>query len=71
MKITILPEKCIACGLCHLYADQIFDYDDDGIVKFYNSNETQLDFENQEKELKNAIKNCPTRAIVNTEKPSK
>ena len=30
MKVSLIPEKCIACGLCQTYSP-IFDYDDEGI----------------------------------------
>ncbi|MDR0299372.1 MAG: ferredoxin [Streptococcaceae bacterium] len=66
MKITLIPEKCIACGLCHLYAATTFDYDDNGIVKFYNSDKSSQFFENpetQEGQIK-AIKHCPTGALL-------
>ena len=33
MKITLIPERCIACGLCQTYSD-LFDYHDNGIVRF-------------------------------------
>ncbi|HEK9157643.1 TPA: ferredoxin, partial [Streptococcus equi subsp. equi] len=36
MKVSILPEKCIACGLCQTYS-ALFDYHDDGIVKLAQS----------------------------------
>ena len=29
MKITLIPERCIACGLCQTYSD-LFDYHDNG-----------------------------------------
>ena len=32
MQSRLVPEKCIACGLCQVYAPNIFDYDDHGIV---------------------------------------
>ncbi|HHD9397464.1 TPA: ferredoxin, partial [Streptococcus pneumoniae] len=32
MKITLIPERCIACGLCQTYSD-LFDYHDNGIVR--------------------------------------
>ncbi|MBB5888736.1 ferredoxin [Lactovum miscens] len=72
MKITLIPEKCIACGLCHQYASNIFDYDDAGIVKFFAENELIKQFgdfsdnasiEEQEK-LVQAVKHCPTGAII-------
>ncbi|MBN2904598.1 MAG: ferredoxin, partial [Enterococcus sp.] len=33
-RCKIIPERCIACGLCAIYAPEIFDYDEDGIVLF-------------------------------------
>ena len=36
MQSRLVPEKCIACGLCQVYAPNIFDYDDHGIVLFRN-----------------------------------
>ena len=36
MKITLIPERCIACGLCQTYSD-LFDYHDNGIVRFYDN----------------------------------
>ncbi|GAB2024290.1 ferredoxin [Lactovum odontotermitis] len=70
MKIKIFPEKCIACGLCHLYAPEVFDYDDAGIVRFYedkceNENEAATEhFGKQDENLSKAIKHCPTGAIA-------
>ncbi|MBS4823251.1 MAG: ferredoxin, partial [Streptococcus salivarius] len=29
MKVSLIPEKCIACGLCQTYSP-VFDYDDEG-----------------------------------------
>ena len=34
MLCKIIPEKCIACGLCQLKAPDVFDYDLDGLVLF-------------------------------------
>lgn len=64
MKVTInlIPEQCIACGLCHLYAKEIFDYHDNGIVKFYNSSNLTEEFPKSD-ELTKAVKSCPTRAL--------
>ena len=33
MKVTLIPDRCIACGLCQTYSE-LFDYHDSGIVKF-------------------------------------
>lgn len=65
MKIKIIPEKCIACGLCHSYAPNVFDYYDDGIVKFYDTTLDNLDVSNNnENQVNQSIKDCPTHAII-------
>lgn len=63
MKVNIIPEKCIACGLCHIHAPELFDYYDNGIVKFYDTQETELDVPESEGTIK-AVKNCPTGALI-------
>ena len=63
MKIKIIPEKCIACGLCHSYAPSVFDYHDNGIIKFYDNNSDLEEIFSNESETLKAIKECPTRAI--------
>ncbi|MBJ8325334.1 ferredoxin [Streptococcus pacificus] len=62
MKVTIIPEKCIACGLCQTYSD-VFDYYDNGIVKFSNSEELTQEVPNSDKTLL-AVKSCPTKALT-------
>ena len=63
MKIRLIPERCIACGLCQTYSE-LFDYHDNGIVRFFD------DPEQLEKEIPGsddaleAVKNCPTRALI-------
>ncbi|MBF8970885.1 MULTISPECIES: ferredoxin [unclassified Streptococcus] len=61
MKVTLIPERCIACGLCQTYSD-VFDYHDNGIVKFYQTDELSLDLDS-DPGLIQAIKECPTKAI--------
>ncbi|MFS9241084.1 ferredoxin [Streptococcus pseudopneumoniae] len=63
MKITLIPERCIACGLCQTYSD-LFDYHDNGIVRFYDDpNQLEKDVPSSE-ELLEAVKQCPTRALI-------
>lgn len=63
MKITLIPERCIACGLCQIYSD-LFDYHDNGIVRFYDDpNELERDVPASE-ELVEAVKQCPTHALI-------
>lgn len=62
----IETERCIACGLCAVYAPTIFDYDEEGIVLFaQNPTAHQQFIQNTEKEqVLSAYKKCPTRAIL-------
>lgn len=62
MKVAIIPEKCIACGLCQTYSD-LFDYDDDGIVKFTDSSEKVKTFSDNA-DILTAVKACPTKALT-------
>ena len=60
------PERCIACGLCAVYAPTIFDYDEEGIVLFAQdpSAHQQIIQKNQKEQVLSAYKKCPTRAIL-------
>lgn len=62
MKVSIIPEKCIACGLCQTYSS-IFDYHDDGIVKFKDNDKLVDDLPTNQDIIK-AVKNCPTKALI-------
>lgn len=62
MKVKLVPERCIACGLCQTYSD-LFDYYDNGIVKFDQSDDLECQAPDSP-EILEAIKNCPTRAIL-------
>ena len=62
MKVTLIPERCIACGLCQTYSE-LFDYHDNGIVKFSHDDqllETEIPLS---EDVLDAIKHCPTRAL--------
>lgn len=63
MKVTIIPEKCIACGLCQTYST-LFDYQDDGIVKFSDSAETSMMINSDDHDSILAVKSCPTKALT-------
>ena len=66
MKIRLIPERCIACGLCQTYSE-LFDYHDNGIVRFFDDSE-QLDREiPSSDEVLEAVRNCPTRALIKEE----
>ena len=63
MKVTLIPERCIACGLCQTYSE-LFDYHDNGIVRFCDDPvELQREIAESNNVLE-AIKNCPTRALL-------
>ncbi|HFI0041931.1 TPA: ferredoxin [Streptococcus suis] len=61
MKIKLINERCIACGLCQTYSP-IFDYDDEGIVIFSDDTDLTRDIE-PTPDILSAIKSCPTKAI--------
>lgn len=61
MKVSLIPEKCIACGLCQTYSD-VFDYHDDGIVKFADSLDLTKEVPDDSGTLL-AVKSCPTKAL--------
>ena len=63
MKITLIPKRCIACGLCQTYSE-LFDYHDNGIVRLYDDPD-QLEKEiPASNDVLEAVKNCPTRALI-------
>ncbi|HFI0025020.1 TPA: ferredoxin [Streptococcus suis] len=62
MKIKLINERCIACGLCQTYSP-IFDYDDEGIVIFSDDTDLTRDIE-PTSDILSAIKSCPTKAIL-------
>ena len=62
MKIQLVPEKCIACGLCQTYSD-VFDYDDDGIVILSGQKSLEALLPDDPTILL-AAKSCPTKAIL-------
>lgn len=66
IKCEIVPEKCIACGLCQLIAPDIFDYDDAGIIIFLQEPEALHQFvdELHQESVAVAAKKCPARAIL-------
>lgn len=62
MKINIIPERCIACGLCQTYSP-VFDYDDDGIVRF-SKNDSLTQILAADPAVLTAVKECPTKALL-------
>ncbi|BDP87565.1 hypothetical protein EfmAA818_11610 [Enterococcus faecium] len=62
----LVPERCIACGLCQIEAPDIFDYDEEGIVLFAQVLVAKKRFVMPEEEtyVKKAYQKCPVRAIL-------
>lgn len=62
----IKPELCISCGLCAVYAPDIFDYDEEGILLFKEEPVAHQQFipPEQEVALRKAAAKCPVRAIL-------
>ncbi|MBP1045636.1 ferredoxin [Enterococcus sp. BWM-S5] len=65
MECQIIPEKCIACGLCQVYAPDIFDYTEEGIVLFKNDPHALIVTVNSQDDdaVTTAYRKCPVRAI--------
>ena len=65
-RCKIIPERCIACGLCAVCAPDIFDYDEDGIVLFKEEPEASQQFvrTTEQKAVLKAAAKCPVRAIL-------
>lgn len=62
MKVALIPEKCIACGLCQTYSN-IFDYQDDGIVKFSDTDNLEKEVPNSDQDTVLAVKSCPPKLL--------
>ena len=60
----IKADRCIACGLCQTYSE-LFDYHDNGIVKFASEQDDLLEKEVPvTNDVLEAIKECPTHALL-------
>lgn len=57
-QLKVIPEKCIACGLCYLHYPEVFDCTDEGIAFVKKESTTR-----QRDESTPAVFQCPTRAI--------
>ncbi|MCH4168196.1 MAG: ferredoxin [Streptococcaceae bacterium] len=62
LKIQIIPEQCIACGICAALFPNNFDYTDDGIVRLVQTSANELLVEGPPN-LPESQKKCPTHAI--------
>lgn len=59
MKVKVDQEKCIGCGACIGIADEVFQFDDDGLS--YAVDEEVSDSNESLAEM--AAQACPTEAI--------
>ena len=62
----LVPERCIACGLCQIESPDICDYDEEGIVLYAQEPEAHQQFVSQtdEEAVRKAYQKCPVRAIL-------
>ncbi|AEH55334.1 ferredoxin [Streptococcus parasanguinis] len=63
MKVTLIPDRCIACGLCQTYSE-LFDYHDNGIVKFTEEDDLLEKEVPVTNDVLEAIRECPTHALL-------
>lgn len=67
----INKEKCIACGLCQLYAPTLYEYDQNGIAYTNQDNNNGItpvqDYEVEG--FRRAYTACPTGAILRATAP--
>ena len=63
MKVTLIPDRCIACGLCQTYSE-LFDYHDNGIVKFAEKDDLLEKEVPVTNDVLEAIRECPTHALL-------
>lgn len=64
-------EACIACGLCQIYAPDLYEYDDNGIAftkKDQNKGTTPVSPEEMN-DFRKAYTSCPTGAILRSNHP--
>lgn len=67
MKCQLDRSKCIACGLCQIYAPDFFDYNDEGIVIFKDQPFDIIEKEvlpNETQAVTKSMKKCPTHALI-------
>jgi ferredoxin len=71
MYTKVVPEQCIACGLCQLKAPELFDYDENGIayVKIDNNQGNREIPLPLLASFKAAYTVCPTGAILRRDQP--
>ena len=63
MKVSLIPEKMYTLVVCAKTYSPVFDYDDEGIVRFRDSDQLNQIIENTPETL-TAVKSCPTKALI-------
>ena len=63
MKVSLIPEKCIACGLCQTYSP-VFDYDDEEESLGLKIATNLVERLKIAPETLTAVKSCPTKALI-------
>ena len=63
MKVKVVKEKCLGCGMCVGINSDVFNFDDDGLAK---ANNDSINDENKD-EVEDAVNSCPVGAIENEE----
>jgi ferredoxin len=60
MKLTVDSTSCMGQGMCHVYASEVYDLDDDGrsVLRF---EELPIDLHD---EARDGAEACPQRAIT-------
>lgn len=59
MKVKVIKEKCLGCGMCVGINSDVFSFDDDGLAKADND---KINDENKD-QVEEAKNSCPVGAI--------
>ena len=63
MKVKIIKEKCLGCGMCVGINSDVFEFDDDGLAKANNENIN----DGNTQTVEDAVNSCPVDAIEKEE----
>lgn len=63
MRVKVDPEKCISCGYCVNNCGEVFDWDENSKKAESEMSIVPKDFEQA---ATDAVNNCPTHAIIET-----
>ena len=63
MKVTIERHRCIGAGQCVLYAPELFEQDEEGLVVQLRDDLSESDRE----AIEGAVMSCPTGTLTLTE----